>query len=152
MESKMRINRTQSSARQHGAALVVGLILLLVLTILAISTMNTSTTEVIMAQNARFSANAFQAAETAIDTAMVSGLRPPQVTPFVQPPVPAPDGVSQLGFTLAYDECLEMAPGFSVGAGTGFADHHYNITSTGTSTRNATSTHVQSFKVVGPSC
>lgn len=146
----MRINPTQSPARQHGAALVVGLILLLVLTILAISTMGTSTTEVVMAQNARFSANAFQAAETAIDTAIVSGTWNTN-NPVVVAPVAAPGGVSQLEYDITYDQATAVPTGgFSMGAGTGFLAYHFDITSIGTSTRNATSTHAQSFYVVGP--
>ena len=43
------------SRRQGGAALVVGLVLLMILTLLAISGMNTSTLELQMAGNFQFS-------------------------------------------------------------------------------------------------
>lgn len=52
--------------RQRGAALIVGLILLMVLTVLAVSTMRTATLELLMAGNAQFRENAFQLAETAV--------------------------------------------------------------------------------------
>ena len=48
---------------QRGAALVVGLLLLLVLTILAISGMTTATLELQMAGNRQYQERAFQAAE-----------------------------------------------------------------------------------------
>ena len=52
-----------NSRRQDGAALVVGLVLLVVITVLAISGMNTATTELAMARNDQNYENAFQAAE-----------------------------------------------------------------------------------------
>lgn len=51
--------------RQRGAALVVSLILLMMLTLLAVSTMSTASLEVTMAGNDQFGENAFQLAETA---------------------------------------------------------------------------------------
>ena len=53
--------------KQHGAALVVGLILLVIITVLAISGMNTATTELAMARNDQNYENAFQAAETGLE-------------------------------------------------------------------------------------
>ncbi|NND37810.1 MAG: pilus assembly protein PilX, partial [Gammaproteobacteria bacterium] len=44
-------NNLSSVHRQRGAALIVGLVLMMVLTILAISTMRTSTLELSMAGN-----------------------------------------------------------------------------------------------------
>ena len=41
----------KNSKRQNGAALVVGLVLLVVITVLAISGMNTATAELAMARN-----------------------------------------------------------------------------------------------------
>ncbi len=60
-------------SRQQGAALVVGLVLLLVLTVLGVSGMNTATLEWTMATNDQYSENAFQAAETGIDRALTGG-------------------------------------------------------------------------------
>ena len=53
---------------QRGAALVVSLVLLLILTILSTSTMTTASMETRMAANAQFYENAFQLAETGLDT------------------------------------------------------------------------------------
>jgi type IV pilus assembly protein PilX len=58
---------------QQGAALIIGLILLMVLTLLAISGMNSASLEFIMAGNEQYRANAFQAAEAGIEQSMVQG-------------------------------------------------------------------------------
>jgi len=60
------VHRT-ASARQQGAALVVGLILLLVLTLLAISGMTTASLELQMAGNEQYQERAFQAADAGIE-------------------------------------------------------------------------------------
>ena len=65
--------RISSRRANSGAALVVGLILLLVMTLLAISGMNTSTTELQMAANMQYGEKAFQAAEVGIERAFRSG-------------------------------------------------------------------------------
>jgi type IV pilus assembly protein PilX len=59
--------------KQQGAALVVGLILLVVITVLAISGMNTATTEIAMARNDQNYENAFQAAESGIENSLAQG-------------------------------------------------------------------------------
>ena len=56
--------------RQEGAALVVGLVLLLVLTILAVSGVFTSTLELRMVRNSQSQERAFQAAEFGIEDAL----------------------------------------------------------------------------------
>ena len=55
---------------QRGAALIVGLVLLLVLTILGVSGMSRSALELRMAGNSQAQNLAFQAAETGIDVAL----------------------------------------------------------------------------------
>ena len=65
------MNKTHNiPARQSGAALIVGLVLMMVLTLLAISTMRTSTLELAMAGNAQYHEQANQLAETGIEDAM----------------------------------------------------------------------------------
>ena len=59
--------------KQNGAALVVGLVLLVVVTVLAVSGMNTATTELAMARNNQNYENAFQAAETGLEQALAQG-------------------------------------------------------------------------------
>ncbi|NNF95410.1 MAG: pilus assembly protein PilX [Halobacteria archaeon] len=54
------------TTRQHGAALVTSLIILLVLTVLGVSAMSTSSLEELMAGNLRDQTLSFQAAESAL--------------------------------------------------------------------------------------
>ena len=65
--------KTMTFGKQQGAALIVGLILLVVITVLAISGMNTATTELAMARNDQNYENAFQAAETGLETLLAQG-------------------------------------------------------------------------------
>ena len=58
--------------RQQGAALVVGLILLAVLTVLGVTGMTTSLLDLNMMLNARESLNAFEATESALAAALAS--------------------------------------------------------------------------------
>lgn len=70
-----RIRRTRPAAsvarhRQRGAALIVGLILLVVLTLLAFAGANTATTELVMAGNEQLRRSASQAAAAGIEQAI----------------------------------------------------------------------------------
>ena len=56
--------------RQSGAALIVGLVLMTVLTLLAVSTMRTATLELAMAGNTQYHEQAVQLAEAGIDDAV----------------------------------------------------------------------------------
>ena len=84
------VDRRRSAARastgQHGAALIVGMVLLVILTLLAISGMNTATTELFMAGNEKYQENAFQAAETGIERTIATAAFNPAVVPPANPP------------------------------------------------------------------
>ena len=69
-----KLIRIASRNAQHGAALVVGLLLLVVITVLAISGMNTAATELAMARNDQAYEDAFQAAETGLANALSQGV------------------------------------------------------------------------------
>ena len=69
----MNTHRINLSGKQDGAALVTSLVLLVIITVLAISGMNTATTELAMARNDQSYENAFQAAETGLETALAQG-------------------------------------------------------------------------------
>lgn len=58
---------------QRGAALVIGLVLLLILTVLGVSGLGTATTEVRLADNKKQREFAFQAAESAVNEAIRRG-------------------------------------------------------------------------------
>lgn len=66
-------NSPRRRPAEHGAALVIGLLLLLVLTILAISGMTTASLELQMAGNEQYQERAFQAAEAGIERAIATG-------------------------------------------------------------------------------
>jgi type IV pilus assembly protein PilX len=133
-----------SRTAQHGAALVVGLVLMLVLTVLGVSGMNTATLELVMANNNQSQQLAFQAAETGIDLAVGNG------TYLTSVPTNFAAGDSR-----AVMSCVTTTPvpdiAFSIGAPSGGAQaYHFDVVSVGTGPRNAVSTHNQSFYVVGP--
>lgn len=135
---------------QRGAALVVGLILLMVLTVLAISGMNTSTVELLMAGNMQFSQNAFQAAETGIEVEIAQpGPLVSAVDAVPGPVVTIPDtsDTYQLVTGCSPDNGKTPAIGGSIGE---YAAYHTDIRSVGRSARGARSVHVQSHFVVGP--
>jgi type IV pilus assembly protein PilX len=140
-------------AAQRGAALVVGLILLMVLTLLAISGMNTATVELQMAGNMQYSQNAFQAAETGIELTMASGSHNTSATPTMpRTVVYGPDAYETVTrFQVPNGTTPVPSGGFSMGSGTGFSAYHFDISSTGTSARGARAVNTQSFYVVGPS-
>lgn len=142
--------------RQHGAALVIGLILLVVVTVLAISGMNTATTELAMARNDQNYENAFQAAETGLEQALAQGsfntLAPVTFTTVVN----ANDSVEAV---IEFEGTTVAPEGFSLGTGSGIAAYHFNTTATakserdaggGATDRDSSAVHSQAFFVVGP--
>ena len=152
----MKSSATFSFDKQDGAALVVGLILLVVITVLAISGMNTATTELAMARNDQNYENAFQAAETGLETALSQGAFNTQAGATVTRTVNSNDSVTtQIQFentTLVPDRA------FSLGVGSGIAAYHFIATATaeslrapGTATdRDSSAVHTQAFYIVGP--
>jgi len=142
--------------KQNGAALIVGLILLVVITVLAISGMNTATTELAMARNDQNYENAFQAAETGLETALASGQFSTLATTTITQSINYNDSVSvQLAFE---DSSIVPDKAFSLGVGSGIAAYHFLATSDALSARDpgnptdrdSTATHSQAFYVVGP--
>jgi len=127
---------------QAGVTLVVGLLLLLVLTVVGISSMNTATMEITMAANTQFQQDAFQQAEDAIDIAL--GTRAYSTA--------APRTIDWLG-TPNFDRRAVVtyrlrtnAWGNSTGE---LAAFHCDIEAVGRGPRNALAQHTQSFYVVG---
>jgi type IV pilus assembly protein PilX len=134
-------------SREAGATLVVGLVLLLVLTLLGVSGMNTATLEVQMAGNTQFQQDAFQAAETGIDLSISLASNPGAPQPV--PPTALGDGSYS---TQALKTCVWSADGaphrtFSPGI---VKSWYFDVVATGIGPRNARSTHTQSFYKMGP--
>jgi len=152
------MNSYNTLHRQQGAALVIGLILLVVVTVLAISGMTTATTELAMARNDQITENSFQAAENGLENALaqndftaIAGA-PTQIAPIQ---INSNDSVSA---EIAYeDSTLVPDKAFSLGVGSGIAAYHFIATATATSAapgtsadRQSTSVHTQAFYIVGP--
>ena len=144
-------------SHQSGAALVIGLLLLVVITVLAVSGMNTATTELAIARNDQGYENAFQAAETGLEEALGQGQFSTLAdTTLTQTIVGTNDTVA----TSIQFETETFVPdrAFSLGVGSGISAYHFIATSqaesrrssTGTTDRDSAATHTQAFYVVGP--
>jgi len=161
---------------QRGAALVVGLLLLLVLTILAISGMTTASLELQMAGNRQYQERAFQAAEAGVEQAMRAGIfttdpsaiAAQYTNPNSIDPTPirgqgtqianCPDRggstapVDQCEYFLRFDQAAGITPvptgGHSLG--TGLQAYHFVVDGVGVAERGAQSQHQSSFYIIGP--
>jgi len=134
---------------QTGATLVVGLILLLVLTVVGVSGMNTATMEVTMAGNTQFQNDAFQMAEDGIDTVLAQRAYSTGGNTTL-PPTGDPDYDRQAVTRFITTTPIPDAA-FSMGVSTGSVQaFHFDIVSVGKGPRNASSTHTQSFYQAGP--
>jgi type IV pilus assembly protein PilX len=132
-------------SRQRGAALVVGLVLLLIMTLLGITGMSSSTVDLAMAGNSQNAQNSFQAAESTIEVELrlgASGTGAPRVDENYD----FGNGTHARAET-AFQATRLPPPGYSL---TEYQADHYAITSTGTAARSASSTHLQGFYVVVP--
>jgi type IV pilus assembly protein PilX len=142
-----------SAARQgqQGAALVIGLILLLVLTILAVSGVFTSTMELRMVRNTQSQERAFQAAEVAVEDALANPVLSTSA-PFTQATIAVPNGYGdQYAYQLQFVGQTPLGTGmtgFSIGSA--FQAYHFQVDATGTGPDNSLAQHTQSFYVVGP--
>jgi len=145
--------KTISYTKQQGAALVIGLILMVVITILAISGMNTATTELAMARNDQNWENAFQAAETGLEQVLAQGFFETSVgapvTTYLTSHEEVTAGLLFEGSTFVPDKAFSL--------GTGVQAHHFLATSTArslrapgsTTDRDSVATHSQAFYIVG---
>jgi type IV pilus assembly protein PilX len=161
-------NARPPRGNQRGAVLVVGLILLMVLTVLGVSSMNTATLELAMAGNTQYHQQAFQAAESGIDISIAqrnfntAGPAVVPLTPLGDSITTGGSGMGGMGGTTTYayyteavSTFMENTPvpndAFSMGVSTGSVQaFHFDIVAIGRGPGNAVSTHNQSFYIVGP--
>jgi type IV pilus assembly protein PilX len=147
---KKQLGGNPPRARQSGAALIVGLVLLLVLTVLGVSGMNTARMEVRMAGNTQFRQDAFQLAESGIDIALAGGgysTSGASTVPWLDDEYDRTAVTTFKAATPLSDVAFSM--GNSAGGGSVSA-YHFDIESQGKAPRNAAATHWQSFYVLGP--
>ena len=142
--------------RQQGAVLVVGLVLLLVLTILGVSTMSTASLELNMAGNDQFYENAFQLAESGVDVTVRQinngGGVPVPLNAGACPNFNAPTPVPAMGGTVATRICFsgdipDLSGGSSIGK---IRQYHYATEARGFAQGGASSWHHQGLFVLGP--
>lgn len=142
--------------RQRGAALVIGLLLLVVVTVLAISGMTTATTELAMARNDQAYEDAFQLAERGLESALAQGgFNTAGMAPLTQNVTPTKAYTATIQYE---DSTLVPDAAFSLGVGTGISAYHFLATSqaefrrvAGDETdRDAEAVHTQAFYIVGP--
>jgi hypothetical protein len=146
------MRNTKHNSRQRGAALIVGLVLLAVITLLAVVGMNVSNAELASANSEQIRVRAFQAAETGLEHGLLRLLRKPPdgIKPFnwvavgdtetddPEPVEGSPEDIDGNGLdtytnTLTY-RGAGLAPGFS----NKFSAFNVSILSEGKSVRNAT--------------
>ena len=142
--------------KQQGAALIVGLVLLVVITVLAISGMNTATTELAMARNDQNYENAFQAAEAGLEMALGQGGFNTLTGATVTQTINSYDSVTA---QIAYEDSTVVPDkAFSLGVGGSVVAYHFLATAQAqsrrdpgnTTDRDSTAVHTQAFYVVGP--
>ncbi len=153
---KTNFARLVERKHQRGAALIVGLLLMVVITILAVSGMNTATTELTMALNDQTYETTFQAAETGLERALAQG----QFNTGVQTTLPQIVTSNKTVSTSIQFEDSTLVPdkAFSLGAGSGIAAYHflatsqaiYQVNAGNTTDRDASAVHTQAFYIVGP--
>jgi type IV pilus assembly protein PilX len=147
-EAMRRPQRQSGSRRQQGAALVIGLILLLVLTLLAVSGMNSASLEFIMAGNEQYRANAFQAAEAGIEqTLILAAFNPGSPKQNLNGANTATDAWASSVTPQLNGAPLPAIWGFSWNS---FSTYHFEVQSTGTSTRGANAVNTQGIAVISP--
>lgn len=134
--------------RERGAALVIGLIMLLILTILAFTGVNTATTELAMASNEQFRRNAADASAAGVEEAIASlGVvgSVPGATASLPEAAVGDDEATTYTTTTRY---VGDETGLPQSSADKFIGLHYEIESVGASARNARDVQTQGVMVV----
>jgi hypothetical protein len=144
MNTRTRIHAHNTAVRaapgaQRGAALVVGMVLLLILTLLAITGMNMASTELVMSGNEQYRQRADQAADLGLEQAVSQILNVSTVTaapPTVVGPLSVPGAPSETWRSVSQyvGDATSPIPGFSIGKSQPLV---YSVVASGTSSRNA---------------
>jgi type IV pilus assembly protein PilX len=140
----------QIRSRQRGAALVIGLLLLVILTLLAISGMNSASTELIMAGNEQFRSKALNNSWAGVEEALqtLPSAKLDKVTPTKGTKTAVTGGDASLDFyetSTQYWGEESNVTGFSAGR---FSAFHFEVAATGTAARDSTSVQNQGAYVI----
>jgi type IV pilus assembly protein PilX len=134
--------------RERGAALVIGLIMLLILTILAFTGVNTATTELAMASNEQFRRNAADASAAGVEESIASlGLVGTTAGATATLPEAALGDDDATTYTTV-TRYVGDETGLPQSSADKFIGLHYEIESTGSSARNARDVQTQGVMVV----
>lgn len=134
---------------QRGAALVIAIMILLVLTVIGIYAVTTSTIDTKISGYQRFNTNAFYAADAGIDFVLATNpfadilCTNPPCTPSPPNPYTNPAGAAiQFQANVTYQGDTPPPPEMGIGMRAGFWAYHYELDSAGTAP-NATQSSVQ---------
>jgi Tfp pilus assembly protein PilX len=145
----MNVRRMQN--RATGAALVIGLILLAIMTLVASAGMTTSTLELRMAAGKRAAVSTFQAAENAIETALTCR-RPLPGQTVTAADCPAVQVTPEVNYDFSLRRELSETTGLlpeGVSLGVDFVAVEYTITATAEAGRGDQVELAQGFYEVG---
>ncbi len=144
--------------QQRGAALIIGLILLAIVTLLAVVGMNISNSELASATSEQLRMRAFQAAEAGVESGLVDvftvGTTEGAEKKAGPTAVPGSAKNTASGASVDTTETVAAYRGESNlvdGYGNGFISFHYDVDSIGRSARNAVAEHMQGAYVINSS-
>ena len=135
----------ERASAERGAALVIALLLLTILTLLAITSMRTSIAELWMAGSEQFHRRAVEAASSGVEAAVARLLASRGAD--VGAPIEGVSGDAPYTATLRRAGTETSIPGASAEK---FVGEHFEIESTGASSRGALEVQVQGVLVISP--
>jgi type IV pilus assembly protein PilX len=141
----------RASRRQRGAALVIGLLLLAVITLLAVGGMSSASVELILAGNTQLQTRAFQASETGIEQMLAHSNTVPGADPLSAADLVVP---GQPNDHFDYEVTSELhgaaQPAIWGNKIDSFSSYHFKITVTGKAPRGTQVIHDQGLYVISP--
>ena len=152
MRSAPDISMRAGRRRQGGAALVAGLVLLAIVTLLAVARINSASLELTMAGYTQYRERAFQASETGIEQTMAVGhfvIPKPGQEQHNDVPISGTT-TEKFSTTLTADLGGVAQPALWGNSWNSFSTYHFAIQSTGKSSRNAEAVHTQGVARLSP--
>lgn len=131
----MRRTNKPSRTRQSGAVLIVAMIILVILTLLGVTAMNTSSLQERIASNTQEQVHAFQAAETGLNQAFADNLSYDIMDDYTTAPATFAGSADSASYAPTFLGFSPPPPG-SLYSATSFQAAHFNFRATGTSATN----------------
>ena len=130
----MSRSNTLNRGNQSGAVLIVAMVILIVLTLLGVTSMNTSSLQERMAANTQEQIHAFQAAETGLNLAFSDNLAFDISSTYTGGATPTQfDGSADAASYVPTFLGFSPPPPGALYSATSFQSAHFNFTATGTS-------------------